>query len=68
LAIGLKPFQALEYDPATGSAVITTETLVGPHETEKIARLVADRREGERLRVRRFPDGYKVTTSSEVTL
>lgn len=68
LSIGLKPFQALDYDPATGSVVITTETLVALHETEKIARLVADWREGERLRVRRFPDGYKVTTVSEVTL
>jgi hypothetical protein len=68
LSIGLRPFQALEYDPATGSVVITTETLVAAHETEQIIRLVANRREEEKLRIRRFPDGYKVTTVSELTL
>ena len=68
LSISLKPFQALEYDPATGSVVITTESLVAVHETEKIMRLVANRREGEKLRIRRFPDGYKVTTINELTL
>jgi hypothetical protein len=68
LSVGLKPFQALEYDPATGRVVITTETLVATHETGKIAHLIAARPEGAILRIRRFPDAYKVTTISELTL
>lgn len=68
LSVCLEPFQAIEYDPATGSVVITTETLFAAHETDKITRLVANRREGEKLRIRRFPDGYKVTTVNELTL
>lgn len=61
ICIGLKPFQALEYDPATNTISIITECLVPSKAVDQISRIVTSRRDDEKVTVRRYADKFKIT-------
>jgi hypothetical protein len=56
----LRPFQSLEYDPATNVISIITESLVPSRAIEQMNEVLAGRRSDEKLSVRRFADTYKI--------
>jgi hypothetical protein len=60
VVVKLKPFQSLEYDPATGVVLIITELLVPGEDVDQITEILARRREDEKVSVKRFADTYKV--------
>ena len=59
--VGLKPFQALEYDPVTNTISIITECLVPSKAVDQISRIVTSRRDDEKVTVRRYADKFKIT-------
>ncbi|MCB0061741.1 MAG: hypothetical protein KDE19_06485 [Caldilineaceae bacterium] len=61
ICVGLKPFQALEYDPVTNTISIITECLVPSKAVDQISRIVTSRREDENITVRRYADKFKIT-------
>lgn len=68
IAVRLKPFQSLEYDPETGQVSIVTELLVPGDEVDQIAEILARCEEDERVTVKRYADSYKVVLSRRVQL
>jgi hypothetical protein len=61
ICVGLKPFQALEYDPVTNTISIITECLVPSKAVDQISRIVTSRRDDEKVTVRRYADKFKIT-------
>lgn len=61
ICVGLKPFQALEYDPVTNTISIITECLVPSKAVDQISRIVTSRRDDEKITVRRYADKFKIT-------
>jgi hypothetical protein len=57
----LKPFQALEYDPATGVVSIITELLVPYDDIDQIADLLSRRRDDETVTVKRYAENFKIS-------
>ncbi len=60
ICANLRPFQALEYDPAAGIIVLITEWLIPSGDVERISDIIAHRKEDEKITVRRFDENYKV--------
>lgn len=60
ICINLRPFQALEYDPALGTLVLITEWLIPSSDVERVADIIAHRKEDEKITVRRYDENYKV--------
>ncbi len=68
ICLGLKPFQALEYDPVTNTVSIVTECLVPSKAVDQISRIVTSRREDEKVMVRRYADKFKITFIRSIKL
>ena len=68
ICLGLKPFQALEYDPVTNTVSIITECLVPSKAVDQISRIVTSRREDEKVMVRRYADKFKITFVRSIKL
>jgi hypothetical protein len=64
----LKPFQSLEYDPATGLVLIITELLVPGHDLNQLAEILTHRRADEKISVKRFADNYKIVLTRRIKL
>ncbi len=60
ICANLRPFQALEYDPAAGIIVLITEWLIPSSDVERISDIIAHRKEDEKITVRRYDENYKV--------
>jgi len=61
ICLGLKPFQALEYDPVTNTVSIVTECLVPSKAVDQISLIITSRRDDEKVMVRRYADKFKIT-------
>ncbi|MFN8440373.1 MAG: hypothetical protein U0175_06390 [Caldilineaceae bacterium] len=68
VCVNLQPFQSVEYDPMTGIISIITEWLIPQNETHQLTEILAHRREGDKLSVRRFDQNYKVALVKSVQL
>jgi|GEM_PF-2238986 hypothetical protein len=68
ICLGLKPFQALEYDPVTNTVSIITECLVPSKAVDQISRIVTSRRDDEKVMVRRYADKFKITFIRSIKL
>jgi hypothetical protein len=64
----LKPFQSLEFDPASGVVTIVTELLVPSHDTDQVAEIVAKRRADEKILVNRYADTFKIALTRQIKL
>lgn len=64
----LKPFQAVEYDPATGMVLIISEFLVPGHDAGQVTELLTHRRADEKVSVKRFADNYKIILTRRIKL
>jgi hypothetical protein len=60
ICANLRPFQALEYDPAAGMILIITEWLIPSGEVEQISEIIARRKADEKITVRRYDENFKV--------
>ncbi len=60
ICVNLRPYQALEYDPAVGMLLLITEWLIPSADVDKIGEILARRTDDEKITVRRFDDNYKV--------
>lgn len=60
ICANLRPFQALEYDPAAGMILIITEWLIPSGEVDKISEIIARRKDDEKITVRRYDENFKV--------
>ena len=60
ICANLRPFQALEYDPAAGMILIITEWLIPSGEVGQISEIIARRKADEKITVRRYDENYKV--------
>jgi len=60
ICVQLRPYQALEYDPAVEMLLLTTEWLISSSDADKLGEIVARRTDDEKITVRRFDDNYKV--------
>jgi hypothetical protein len=68
VAVRLKPFQSLEYDPETGLVSIVTELLIPGDEADKIAEILARCEQDEKVTVKRYAESYKVVLSRHIQL
>lgn len=68
ICLGLKPFQALEYDPGTNTVSIVTECLVPSKAVDQISLIVTSRRDDEKVMVRRYADKFKITFIRSIKL
>lgn len=68
VCVNLQPFQAVEYDPMTGIISIVTEWLIPQNEQNQLAEILAHRKEGDKLSVRRFDQNYKVSLVKSVQI
>lgn len=68
ICLGLKPFQALEYDPVTNTVSIITECLVPSKAVDQISHIVTSRRDDEKVTVRRYADKFKITFIRSIKL
>jgi hypothetical protein len=56
----LKPFQTIEYDPATNTVLIVTELLVPSPDVNQLVEILAHRRADEKVTIKRFAEHYKI--------
>jgi hypothetical protein len=68
ICLGLKPFQALEYDPVTNTVSIVTECLVPSKAVDQISLIITSRRDDEKVMVRRYADKFKITFVRSIKL
>ena len=68
ICVNLRPFQALEYDPALGMILLITEWLIPSSEVERIAEIIARRKEDEKITVKRYDESFKVALIKRLTV
>lgn len=68
ICLGLKPFQALEYDPVINTVSIVTECLVPSKAVDQISLIITSRRDDEKVMVRRYADKFKITFVRSIKL
>lgn len=57
---GLRPFQALEYDPASERTVLITEWLIPYEEGDRLLNIIDHRKPNDKITIRRFDENYKI--------
>lgn len=62
----LRPFQSLEFDPASASVTIVTETIVPRNDIAQLYDVLAQHGRSEKLSVRCYADIYKITTTKKI--
>ncbi len=62
----LRPLQSLEFDRASASVTIITETIVPRNDVAQLCDVLAQRGQSEKLSVRCYADIYKITTTKKI--
>jgi hypothetical protein len=66
--VKLIPFQSLEFDPATGIVIIMTKWQVPHHEHHQLSTILEQLGADEQLKVKRFPNHYKIVLTKRIRL
>jgi hypothetical protein len=61
ICLHLRPYQALEYDPALGVVIITTDWSIPIDQVNQLQEILAQRHNDEKIIVRRFDAHYKIS-------